>query len=304
VQISQHGNSLIVTFVVGIALVGCSPHEKGSGAGSSMSTAGSGSDLDSSNSPAPATATMSLAAAEAKARGILQRQIDATKAHDGSMKTMFTPDAVVFTHDKATTVDGVTFFGLADGGPDGVQTDKATIAKVLAGGNANVVWFYAEVATESTGPDGKGTGTTRVVEVATAAEQWRVVAASFGEAGELAPAGDNREIENATAADGPLAKLLGAPDLVGAQLAANAIVVGPKAATQGARSRDTLASWKLEPMNVYKRAREMRTATWGFAQANLDHHDKKYTDRLAGMIVAVPEADGRWSVVLAQYVGQ
>jgi hypothetical protein len=247
---------------------------------------------------------MSTSAAEGKAREILQRQIDATKSHDDSMKKTFTPDAVVFTHDKATTADGVTFFGLADGGPDGVQTDNATIANVMAGGNADAVWFYAEVVTASTGPDGKGMGMTRVVEVAAAAEHWRVVAASFGEAGELQPASDNREIENATAADGPLAKLLGAPSTVGAQLAANAIVVGPKATTQGAGSKDALASWKLEPITVYKRAREMRTATWGFAQANLDHPDKKYTDRLTGILVAVPEADGRWSVVLAQYTGQ
>src|SRR5581483_10214644 len=131
------------------------------------------------------------AAAEAKARDILQRQIEATKAHDDSVQKTFAADAIIFTHDKATTADSVTCFGLADAEPDGVQTDKATIGKVLAGGNGDAVWFYAEVATETSGPDGKGKQTTRVVEVAAAAEQWRVVAASFGAATALAPAGDN-----------------------------------------------------------------------------------------------------------------
>lgn len=141
----------------------------------------------------------------------------------------------------------MTFFGLADSGPDGTQNEKATIASLVAGGNADAVWFYAEVATESSGPGGKESATTRVVEIASAAERWRVVAASFGEASELLYAADNWEIAGATSADGPLAKLLGSPRTVGAQLAADAIVVGPKAAAYGAGARDALAAWKFEP---------------------------------------------------------
>ena len=119
-----------------------------------------------------------------------------------------------------------------------MQTDKATRAKVPLG-NANVVWFTRSDDRKH-GAAGKGTVTTRVRGGLDAAEQWRVVAglvregrperhpgrrggrrvigawsawstrgdrrraraASLGEAGELEPAGDNREIENATAADG------------------------------------------------------------------------------------------------------
>jgi hypothetical protein len=247
---------------------------------------------------------MTVADATAKAREILQRQIDATKAHDDSIRQTFTSTAIISTQDKATSAEAVTFFGLADNGPDGTQNDKATIANVAAGGNADAVWFYAEVATESSGPGGRESATTRVVEVAAAAEQWRVVAAWFGQATELTPSADNFEIEGATSADGPLTKLLGSPSAVNAQLAPDAIVVGPKIAVRDAQAREALASWKLEPLTVYKRAREVTTSTWGFAQANLDHPDKQYVDRLTGLIVALPSSHDRWTVVLAAYVHQ
>lgn len=251
------------------------------------------------------TAAAAPATAEAKARELLQHQLDVSKGSPDAVKKTFTDDAVVFTKGKATTVDIVTFFGLADGGPDGMKAEKATIAKLLAGGNSDAIWFYAEVAVKwKTPAGGKESSTTRVIEVATAADQWKVVAAAFGEGGELAAMASNREIENATAADGPLAKLLGAPDAAAAKLAPDAIVVGPTTAVQGKGARDALASWKLEPMHVFKRAREVRTATWGFAQANLDHPVGADTDRVAGLVVAVPEAGGGWRVVLAQYVNR
>lgn len=217
-----------------------------------------------------------------------------------------TADAVVFTHDKATTVDAVTYFGLADGGPDGVKAEKATISKLLAGGNADAVWFYAEVTVVSkktTG--GNETSTTRVVEVATVADKWTAVAEGFGVAGALRPSGGNEEIENATGTDGPLAALLASPSSVATQLAPDAIVVGPNDAAQGASARPTLASWKLAMM-LFKRAREVRRPTWGFAQANLDHPNTSGsgTDRLAGLVVATLTPGGTWTVVLAQYVSQ
>lgn len=278
----------------------------GSGADSTAVGSGSaGSGSKAAGSAAAAAAPMAPAAAEAKAREILGHQIDATKSGGDAIRQTFTDDAIVFTEGKATTTDLVTFYGLADGGPDGVQTDKATIAKLMAGGNADAVWFYAEVATENSVPSGgKETATTRVVEVASAAQQWKVVAASFGEAHALHGAGSNREIQNATAADGPLAKLLAAPGTVAAQLAPDAIVVGPTAATQGGSAKDALASWKLDPISVYQRAREVRTATWGFVQANLDHPDGTRTDRLAGLLVAVPGAGDAWTIVLAEYVSR
>lgn len=279
-----------------LALMGCSQARNRANAGSGSAAV--------AQAPAQATTTLAPAAAEAQARAILQRQLDATKANDDSIQKLFTADAVVFTHGKSTTANAVTHFGLADSGPDGVQTDKATIAKVLAGGNADAVWFYAEVATEMTGGDGETTATTRVVEVASAAAQWRVVAASFGEAAELAPLGDNVEVDKATAADGPLAKLLGAPAAVGAQLAQDAIVVGPRTVARGGDAASALASWKLAPLRVFQRAREVRTATWGFAQANLDHPTDKGIERIAATLVAVPAANGQWQVVLAQYAAQ
>lgn len=253
-----------------------------------------------------AAASGPTVAPEVRARQFLQHQIDSVAATP-DLEATFTPDAIVLVHGHSSPASIVTMFGIGDGGPDGATTTKATITKLVAGGTADAVWFYADVTTEGHVPGGGGSNqsATRVVELIVASEKWRAVAASFGRGGKLQASDDNMEIPNATAADGPLAKLLGSTAAIGARLAPNAIAVGPtnEELASGAGAKAALAGWKLDPLMIYQRAREVHKPTWGFVQAYIDHPqpDSKYIDRLIGQAFAVPKPDGTWSVVLVQY---
>lgn len=268
-----------------------------------------GTQSASSGPPKPASPGTP---AETRARAFLQQQIDAASRHDhGALLATFATDAIVFTP-IARPPASASFAGIGDTGFDGVTTSKATIAKLVADGTTDAVWFYAEVATENEGPvDGevmKGRSTTRVVELIAASESWRAVAGSFTSSREPQPSGDNTEVPGATSADGPLAKLAASPSALAAQLAPDAVAVGPtkkQLAIGGPGARNALTAWNLEPLSLYQRAREVRTATWGFVQANLDHPTPdKLIERLSVLLCAVPAGDGSWSVVLAQYLAQ
>jgi len=76
------------------------------------------------------------------------------KKGDGLMKTMLKPDAVVFTHDKAITVGGVTFFKLADGGPDMCRPIRRRERRCRWGTRTSC--GSRGVTTESTGRPEKG----------------------------------------------------------------------------------------------------------------------------------------------------
>jgi hypothetical protein len=246
---------------------------------------------------------MTPAAAQTKARTFLQHQIDAARGDGKALVASFTSDAVILVEGHASDADGVSSWGIGDAGPDGGAIASASITKLLASGTADAVWFYAEVTTR---PKGPGTpAVTRVAELLVASEQWHAVAASFGMASALQVSDSNLEIPNPTGADSPLAKLLGAPSALGAALAPNAIVIGPTAAQlkQGAGAKDALAGWKLEPIALYKRAREIHKPTWGFVQAYYDHAIAKSTDVARGLAqaFALPKPDGSWNIVLVQY---
>ena len=205
--------------------------------------------------------------------------------------------------DNVSTANQVNF-AIGGGGADGASIDKATIAKLVAHGTKDAVWFYAEVSTHSTGPGGGGVGATRVVELIAASSSWHAVAASFESPDELQPAGMNTEIASATGAPS-LALPLATPSQLGAQLAPDAIAIGPtsdEVATSNAAT--ALTGWKLEPITLFKNAREVKGSGWAFAQASFDRpHPGRatLTDRGLAQLFAVPKPDGSWSVVLVQY---
>jgi hypothetical protein len=245
--------------------------------------------------------------AEARARAFLQQQIDLALAgkHDDLVATFAKDTIVLADDDNVSTANQVNNFAIGGGGADGASIDKASIAKLVAHGTNDAVWFYAEVSTHSTGPGGgPGIGSTRVVELLTAASSWHAVAASFDAPDELQPAGMNTEIAGATNAPA-LAQPLATPSKLGAQLAPNAIAIGPtgdQVATSNAAT--ALAGWKLEPITLFKNAREVKGGGWAFAQASFDRpHPGRptLTDRGLAQLFAVPKPDGSSSIVLVQY---
>ena len=286
-------------------LVACKSQGKVGGVGSQPAIpVASGAGVSGSAAAATTPAKPPGEAPEARARALLEHQIELARSKPDDLPTTFAKDAIVIAGNRSTTADGIATFGIGDAGPDGATVTKASITKLIADGNADAVWFYAEVTVEGNGSP----GVTRAVELL-AAPEWHAVAASFETAGKLQPSGTNREIENATSADGPLVKLLGSPAAITGQLAPNAIVVGPEAdqLAQGAAAKAALGGWKLEPLALFQRAREVTQPTWAFAQAHFDRPDPdhpKLVDRVAGQAFALPKGDGSWSVVLVQYAGR
>lgn len=289
-----------------MALVACKSQGKVGGVGAQPAIPVAGSAASTSGSAAAATLPAKPAgeAPEARARKLLEHQIELARSKPDDLPTTFAKDAIVIAGNRSTTADGIATFGIGDAGPDGGTVTNASISKLIADGNADAVWFYAEVTVEGGGTP----GVTRVVELL-AAPDWHAVAASFETAGKLQPSGNNREIENATSADGPLVKLLASPSAIAAQLASDAIVVGPEAdqLAQGSAGRAALAGWKIEPLTLFQRAREVTQPTWGFVQAHFDRPDPdhpKLVDRVAGQAFAMRNGDGPWSIVLVQYTGR
>ncbi|HTR55426.1 MAG TPA: hypothetical protein VMJ10_32330 [Kofleriaceae bacterium] len=250
-------------------------------------------------------------APDARARELLQHQIELARTKPDDLATTFGKSAIVIVGHRSTTADGIQTFGIGDGASVGATITKAEITKLVADGNGDAVWFYAEVTVQAKGPNGEAgqPGITRVVELLSGADQWRAVAASFESAGELQPSGSNKEIEDATTSAGPLAKLLASTTAISSQLAPNAIAVGPAAGqlAQGADAKSALVGWKLDPLSPFQRAREVTQPTWGFVQAHFDHPhagDASLTDRVIGQAFGVPKSDGTWSIVLVQYAGR
>ncbi|HEX4455266.1 MAG TPA: hypothetical protein VH143_30605 [Kofleriaceae bacterium] len=292
----------LVTFTLLVGVAACARARDNNNApnGSAAST------VPAAPTPAPAGAPAGVDA-DTRARTLLQQQINLALAgkHDDLVAT-FSKDAIVLAgDDNVSTADQVNNFAIGGGGADGASIDKASIAKLVARGTKDAVWFYAEVSTHSTGPGGgPGIGSTRVVELLTAASSWHVAAASFDSPDELTPAGMNTEIAGATGAPA-LAQTLATPSKLGAQLASDAVAIGPtsdQVATSDAAK--ALASWKLEPITLFKNAREVKGSGWAFAQASFDRpHPGRptLTDRGLVQLFAVPKPDGSWSIVLVQY---
>jgi hypothetical protein len=298
VRYRHHMSRAALVAISLVGMCGCTKpsdtttHVTASGAGSSGSATGAASGAGS--------ATPATVSPDARAREVLQRQIDAALANsEAEFEKTFAPDTVVFVPGKGpTTPDNDASQSLGGTGPDGGKIAKSTITKLVAQGSADAVWFYAEVTVAGGGPN-DAPASTHVVELLAADKGWRVVAASFDAGRDIHPSGGNFETPDGTPPDGPLAKLV-PPSALGAAAAPDAIIGGPTGIA------DLAALKRLEPLTIYKGAREVRAGGYGFVQATADHprSDRKLVDRVNVQLFSVPSADQTWKVVLAQYSGQ
>ncbi len=240
----------------------------------------------------------------------MQTQLDAALAHDdAALRATLAPGSIALTPTarKADVVSSMDFLHRESS----VDTERATITKLVADSTPDALWFYAEVTADYVLGDDveaqRWTDTIRIVELVTSSEGWRSVASSFTAPRTPQSSAANDEIDGATTADGPLTKLVGTGEALARRMTSSSLlvgyqkeqdVVGPDAA------RASLAAWNLEPVSPFKRAREVTTASWAFSQLNADHVDGKRALRLAVQVFAVPAGDGNWNVVLAQYIAQ
>jgi hypothetical protein len=205
--------------------------------------------------------------------------------------------------------------------PPWKQTIKTSVANVVAGGRADVLWFTFEltVATDATieGKPRKTSDTFRITEVATAAGGWKVALFHLDKpqkdawddlpsAGGGPPSGEKFP-DDAGDKTTPLADLAESPKLLGKALAnePSTIVLGSSAADRGvggAAAAKVVAGWaglKLAANQAFER----KTKAWGFAVVRLDLNGKNDTQRMRmfATVIAVPKADGTWQVVTLRY---
>lgn len=286
-----------------VAVMGC-------GGKKADSTAGSGSGSGSATATAPATGSGSAAgpgsataagsgsgsavddgkAPAERTRELLEAQIAAlTAGKNDVLLAMFAPDAVVLAPDAQPVGPKLDLVGRIGG--------AATLGKVEAGDAPGAIWLTAEL--DVTGKDGQH-HQVRAVELLDGARGWKIAAASFAKLEAPAASGTASAIPAPTEA-GPLSALLGAPNkLAGALLEEEE---GPEVFLAGLEPADRAVGYVDAKLYAYKlgkqgvvlapgQVREVHTAAWGYAIANLG------PKRMTGLVIALPPKDGgAWRVV-------
>jgi len=191
------------------------------------------------------------------------------------------------------------------------EVKSATFDRFAAGGNAQVAWFAAELqitvtSREPGSPARTDKHTVRVIELLDGAQDWKVAVGAFTNVGPLYPFGTS-SIKDPTPV-GPLANLLLSPDALAGALADGAVVFGTNPAERGIGTADAkvlLAKWKRLAItrDAKSNVHEVRGATYGYAMTNVRIVTKAGAEplKLSAFVLAVPGADGAWSVVGASY---
>ena len=281
--------------------------------GASKNEPTTGSAVGSAGSAGSAVAVVAPDAAAKPATDVTPRakqladaQITALHGLDqAALSGTFSKDAVILAsgagHETSDDMLAQTFAQLS---PHDTLKDVSA-SGLVAGGNDDAVWWFENVTIEkhNAEPGEKPSDVTtsmRVTELATAASGWKVVAAAAGASGSARQPGGVFPIPDATS-PGPLAALLADPAQLAAALAPDAVAVGydDKVGAGADKARAVVTAWP-KGMTVTD-AREVRDAKSGFVQANVSWpapSGKPY--RATAQVLALPKADGSWSVVAVQ----
>ena len=224
---------------------------------------------------------------------------------------LFDPDAVLLAATPKKVSGDELIANLGDLTPHG--TIKAVkVVKLVAGGDDKVVWVMADLAITKLNQEPQFPATTKTVSIHTtqllaADAGWKVVAVTAAESHEAERSRDVLPMKGTTGDVGPLAALAAAPDKLAAALAAdpNVVVVGNEKeyAVGAGAAKKLLATWGSRKLSVNGKVREVHKDNYGFVQANVDWEEpggKPY--RFMAQVIALPKADGSWSVVAAQYL--
>jgi hypothetical protein len=148
----------------------------------------------------------------------------------------------------------------------------------------------------------------RFTEMAVAdGAKWKVVAAQF--AMPRSPKRDKMtpsSIENETKAD-QLARILISPSALSNGLAkdATAVVFGTDKAERGIggpAAKKLVDGWKSLKLEIEGNVREVRTATYGFVQANVNWVQAGGAPyRMRALMIATPDRTGTWTIRTVHY---
>ena len=249
-----------------------------------------------------------------RAKALLEKQVKALPADNATLVATFANDAVVMLPRVAAKVEPDLELGEQIAGmTPHAEMKGAKLGQVVAGGNASMAWVAAEleITVHSSEPgeaSSTAAHTVRILELLDAASEWRVVAAAFAEVRSLEPLRQSLGPIPSPTSAGPLAKLLTAPDDLANALSADPVVVfGTDQAERGvgqAAAKALLAKWRKLPLAIDEndKVREVRTANWGFAMANVNITKGRGAPyRMSALLLAVPASNGTWSVLAANY---
>jgi len=261
---------------------------------------------------APATATMSP---EKRARALVEKQLKALPDGNAALVADFTKDAVVMLSYIGSRVDDpdLELATAIAGMHPHAEMKGAKLASLIAGGNASMVWLAAELeitvlSAEPGEAPSTDVRTVRALELLDAASDWKIVAASFVEVRGLSQQRSSLgPIPSATPA-GPLVPLLATPDKLAAAFGGDpAVLYGSDKAERaiGANAaKALLGKWRKLPLAIEEndKVREVRTTNWGYALADVNIAKAGGPPyRMSAFLIAVPVANGAWSVVAASY---
>jgi hypothetical protein len=188
----------------------------------------------------------------------------------------------------------------------------AKVTSFHVGGTAQMAWIAAEleISTSSHEPGekpSKNTLTIRTIQLLDPAQDYKVVAASFGQVKPMERRPDTTKVEAPTDA-GPLAALLSNPAGLASAFRADpdAAVFGtdPDEHAYGADAKALLAKWSklslaIEPGKVH----EVRTAGYGYVAADINLTSGTGNPyRLTALLIAVPAANGDWTPVALHFL--
>jgi hypothetical protein len=252
---------------------------------------------------------------EERARGIIDKQLKALPGNNAAFVATFTKDAGLFVPSFPVKLDepNMDIGGqIASMNPHATMK-SAKLGRLIAGGNASMVWFAAEITivVVSAEPEEKPvteTHAVRAVELLDAASDWKVVAASFTEIRPLEQLGPTRGPIPGATPPGPLTKLLASPDSLAASLGNDPIVVfGTEAAERAvgaSQAKSLLGKWHRLTLAIEETAkiREVRTTSWGYAMAIINiPKPGDVPFRMSAFLIAMPGGNGEWSVVATSY---
>lgn len=310
--------ALCVTIAVGGGCKGKQPETSTPGsaqASGAVTEAGSADSAGSAGSaavPVPAGSAATMPPAE-RAKLVLDAQVAALKAGaDDKLAATFDSSAVILARVGYALTEADLAKQVASINPHDTIKD-IRVTKTAAGGNADAVWFVAEIAItkDVAEPESKPetrTETVRASELVTASSQWKVVAAAFSQPRELRKSRPIAAMPGAST-PGALSGLLADPAKAAASLSTDpavaAIGVGENDfATGSDAAKKILETVKAKPITADS-VREVRDAKWGFVQATLESPPDKGSNpyRFTGQLIAVPNPDGTWQVVAVHYLG-
>jgi hypothetical protein len=251
------------------------------------------------------------------AKKIVDAQLAALQKIDDSFEKTFAPGAVVNASDvqnlQMVKVEEIT------GGGFRTSIHATKLLSLTAGGDAKVVWLAgeAELTTRTVtgqkdngdfeyGPSAKHT--IRFTELAVAdGAKWKVVAAQFAQPG--APKRNTSaptSIDNETKPD-QLAKIVVSSTALSNGLAkdATAVVFGTDKAERGIggpAAKKLVDGWKSLKLELEGKVREVRTATYGFVQANVNWVQPGGAPyRMRALMIATPGPTGTWTIRTVHY---